>query len=166
MKGGAPFLYAMAKSPARKSARAAKATKPSAILSGGIRFATAQELLDFLPPDERELMERLREFIISEAPELKERLSFNVPYYKARRDVCFLWPASVLWGTRKTYDGVRFGFCYGTLLDDPHGYLQRGTRKQVLWRDIAEFTSTDERMLRQLLAQAIKIDEERKAGLR
>lgn len=156
----------MAKHPAKRPALSPEAKQPSAILSGSIRFASPRELLDFLPADERDLMERLREFIISEAPELKERLSFNVPYYKARRDVCFLWPASVLWGMRKTYDGVRFGFCYGTLLDDPHGYLLRGTRKQVLWRDITEFTSTDERMLRQLLAQAIKVDEERKAGLR
>jgi hypothetical protein len=43
-----------------------KSTKPSAILSGDIRFNTAQELLDFLPADERVLMERLCEFIISQ----------------------------------------------------------------------------------------------------
>ena len=166
MKDGAPFLYAMAKRTAKKSAPAATAKKPSAILSGGIRFATAQELLDFLPPDERVLMERLREFIISEAPQLKERLSFNILAYKGRRDVCFIWPASVLWGGKKTYDGVRFGFSYGNLLSDPNNYLDRGGRKQVYWKDLARITAMDERMLRLLLAQAIKVDDERKAGLR
>lgn len=139
---------------------------PSAMLGGGLRFATVQELLDFLPADERALMEGLREFVIEEAPHLRERLSFNVPFYKARRDVCFLWPASVLWGKRKTYEGVRFGFSYGTLLTDPTGYLERGQRKQVLWRDLRTFTPPDEGMLRGLLTEALRLDEERKAGLR
>lgn len=142
------------------------AKPPSKILAGGIRFATVQECLDFLPPDERALMDLLREFVISEAPQLNERLSFNILAYKGRRDVCFLWPASVLWGGTKTYDGVRFGFQYAHLLNDPSGYLERGTRKQVYWRDLQRFTRTDERMLMQLLEQAVRIDEERRAGLR
>lgn len=143
-----------------------KSTKPSTILSGGIRFATAQELFDFLPADERALMEHLRELIISQAPELKERLSYSVLVYKLRRDVCFIWPASVLWGGEKTYEGVRFGFSHANLLADPSGYLQRGQRKQVYWRDLQKVTPTDERMLRLLLAEAVRIDDERAAGLR
>lgn len=144
-----------------------KPTKaPSKILAGGIRFATVQECLDFLPADERRLMDRLREFVISEAPQLHERLSFNVLAYKGRRDVCFLWPASVLWGGKKTYEGVRFGFSHANLLHDPSGYLERGARKQVYWRDLQDFTRTDERMMAQLLEQALRIDAERVAGLR
>lgn len=140
--------------------------RPSPILSGGTRFASAQELLDFLPADERSLMERLREFIINQVPELKERLSFNILAYKLRRDVCFIWPASVLWGGRKTYEGVRFGFSHADLLDDPSGYLQKGSRKQVYWRDLQQLTKTDERMLAQLLAQAVERDGERTVGLK
>lgn len=143
-----------------------KASGSSTILAGGIRFTSAQELLDFLPADERALMERLREFIISEAPGLKERLSYNVLVYKLRRDVCFIWPASVLWGGKKTYEGVRFGFSHADLLEDPSGYLEKGSRKQVYWRDLQGFTKTDERMLAQLLAQAVARDQERGTGLR
>ncbi|MBV6404229.1 MAG: DUF1801 domain-containing protein [Flavobacteriales bacterium] len=146
--------------------RKPKPSKPSSILAGGARFANAQELLDFLPVDERALMEVLREFIISEAPDLKERLSFNILAYKGRRDVCFIWPASVLWGGKKTYDGVRFGFSHADLLDDPSGYLERGSRKQVYWRDLTQFTRADERMLRQLLREAVERDRERTAGLK
>lgn len=148
----------MAKRPAAKA--------PSSILSGGIRFASARELLDFLPADERSLMERLREFIISEAPGLKERLSFNILAYKQHRDVCFIWPASVLWGGTKTYEGVRFGFSHANLLSDPSNYLDRGGRKQVYWRELQRFAATDERMLRQLLHEAVERDRERGAGLR
>lgn len=136
------------------------------MLAGGLRFASVQELMDFLPADERALMERLRGFIISEALQLNERLSYNVLVYKLRRDVCFLWPASVLWGGSKTYDGVRFGFSHANLLADPSAYLARGTRKQVYWRDLQDVTRTDERMLAQLLAQAVHVDEERAKGLR
>ncbi len=156
----------MAKRTAKKMVPAAETKRPSTILSGGIRFASAHELLDFLPDDERVLMEHLREFIISEAPQLKERLSFNILAYKGRRDVCFIWPASVLWGGKKTYEGVRFGFSHGHLLSDASSYLDRGNRKQVYWRDLQRITPTDERMLRQLLHEAVRIDEERKAGLR
>ena len=139
---------------------------PSTMLSGGIRFATPQALLDFLPADERVLMEQLREFITSEAPELRERLSYNILAYRSRLDVCFIWPASVLWGGKKTYECVRFGFSHGNLLSDPHGYLDRGTRKQVLWRDLQQLTPTDARMLRQLLHESMERDRERASGLR
>lgn len=137
----------------------------STILAGGVRFATVQECLDFLPEEERALTEHLRSFILGEVPELKERLSFNVPFYKGHRDVCFLWPASVLWGQRKTYSGVRLGFSYGAMLSDPSGYLQRGTRKQVHWHDLQALTPGDERVIARLLAQAIALDRERAAGL-
>src|SRR5262245_56933146 len=101
------------------------------MLDNGRRFANVEDRLGSLPPEERALTEQLRELILSEAPELQERLSFNVPFYRGHRDVCFLWPASVLWGSRKTYDGVRFGFSYGHLLRGAPGYLAQGTRKQV-----------------------------------
>lgn len=136
------------------------------MLAGGLRFATVQELLDFLPEEERVLTEELRELVISEAPELKERLSFNVPFYKLHRDVCFLWPASVTWGGRKSYEGVRFALTSGHLVPGCEPYLQRGGRKQVLWRDLQAITTADERMIRQLLRGALVVDRERAQGLR
>lgn len=138
----------------------------STMLAGGLRFATVQELLDHLPQDERALTEEIRELLISEAPELKERLSFNVPFYKQHRDVCFIWPASVIWGGRKTYDGVRFALTSGHLVPGCEPYLHRGGRKQVLWRDLTTITAADERMIRRLLRAALAVDRERSQGLR
>ena len=135
------------------------------IHAGGLRFATVEECLDFLPADERALTEQLRELIISEMPDLKERISFNVPYYRLRRDACFIWPASILWGKSRTYNGVRFGLCYGNLVDGCEPYLQRGERKQVCWRDLTAISAGDERMIRSLLRAAIRLDQERAQGL-
>lgn len=136
------------------------------MLNGGIRFSSVAALLDFLPADERALTEQLRELIISEAPDLKERLSFNVPFYKGRCDVCFIWPASVLWGKTKTDEGVRFGLSYGSLVPGCEPYLQRGERKQVCWRDLHRLTSSDERMIRTVLRAGLAVDLERTGGLR
>lgn len=135
------------------------------ILAGGLRIATVAELLAFLPADERELTEQLRELIISEAPELRERISFNVPFYGGRRDVCFIWPASVLWGKRKTYDGVRFGLSYGNLVPGAEPFLQRGERKQVCWRDLTALTANDASRIRELVLAATRLDDERARGL-
>lgn len=140
--------------------------KNTTMLTGGLRFTSIREMLDFLPPEERSLTEGLRELIISEAPELVERLSFNVPFYKGRRDVCFIWPASVLWGKQKTYEGVRFGLSYGSLVPVSEPYLQRGTRKQVLWRDLTALSDSDIRNIRNLLQAAVAVDQERALGLR
>lgn len=139
---------------------------PSKMLNGGLRFPSVAALLEFLPAKERALTEQLRELIISEAPDLKERLSFNVPFYKGLRDVCFLWPASVLWGKTKTYEGVRFGLSYGSLVPGCEPYLQRGERKQVCWRDLQELTNDDERRIRVVLRAAVVVDQERAGGLR
>jgi len=140
--------------------------KNTTMLTGGLRFTSIREMLDFLPPEERSLTERLRELIISEAPDLRERLSFNVPFYKGHRDVCFIWPASVLWGKQKTYEGVRFGLSYGSLVPGSEPYLQRGTRKQVLWRDLTALSDSDIRNIRNLLQAAVAVDQERALGLR
>ena len=132
-----------------------------------VKFRSVEECLDFLPPDEHALTEKLRAIVQDCIPNAKERISFNVPFYKRHKDLCFIWPASVLWGQKKTYQGVRFGFTYGNLLVDEEGFLEKGGRKQVHWRDFTRLTAKDVEMVRALLYQAVLVDEERaKAGLR
>lgn len=80
--------------------------------------------------------------------------------------MCFIWPASVLWGKKKTYAGVRFGLCYGSLVPAYEPYLQGGGRKQVYWRDMTAVSSSDERIIRSLIRAAIQVDHERSLGLK
>ncbi len=124
-----------------------------------VKFSRLEDLLDFLPTKERQLIEQLRELVFENVPGVTERLSYSVPYYKRNKDICFLWPASVLWGKNKSHKGVRFGFTRGHLLTDEAAYLERGTRKQVFWKDFAKLTKPDIETLRQYLLEAVLIDE-------
>lgn len=128
-----------------------------------VSFQTVEEFLEFLPDDELKIVTVLRELVLSCMPDACEKLSFNVPFYKRHKTVCFIWPASVLWGKRKTYIGVRFGFANGYLLQDEIGYLDKGARKQIYWRDFTSVKSIDIDLLKAYLFEAIMLDDETKS---
>jgi hypothetical protein len=123
-----------------------------------VSFKSVEEFLDFLPDDELKITEILRELITNCIPDVTEKLSYNVPYYKRKKNICFLWPASVLWGKKKTYEGVRFGFVNGHLLNDDINYLHKGDRKQVYWKDFTTVTKTDLEILKTYLLDAVILD--------
>jgi hypothetical protein len=122
-----------------------------------VSFRSVEEFLEYLPAEERVLVEVLRKLILDTLPGIEERLSFNVPYYRMKKDICFIWPASILWGKKKTYEGVRLGFSYGHLLQDEIGYLNKGNRKQVSWRDFGDAKEIDRDLIRMYLYEAISI---------
>jgi len=123
-----------------------------------VNFKTLDEFFEFLPPRELEMVEILRRIILHCIPEATESLAYNVPYYKLRKNVCFIWPASVTWGKKQTYDGVRLGFTQGYLLQDEIGYLDRGGRKQVYWKDFTNMGQMGEDLLKSYLFEAVIID--------
>lgn len=125
-----------------------------------VSFDSLEEFFDFLPDEEYELVRYLRAIILDCMPNCKEKLSFNVPFFKRRANVCFLWPASVLWGKKKTYEGVRLGFSKGYLLHDDIQYLEKGNRKQVYWRDFKSKAEVDIDILRAYIYDAIRVDDE------
>jgi hypothetical protein len=124
-----------------------------------VHFRDVADFLAWLPDEERKIVEVLRLLVFDCIPGVSEKLSYNVPFYRKRRTICFIWPASVLWGQKKTYDGVRFGFSNGYLLQDEVGYLEKGDRKQVYWKDIREITQTDMDMLRTFVFEASLLDK-------
>jgi hypothetical protein len=123
-----------------------------------VSFKSVEEFLDFLPEDELKITEVLRELITNCIPDVTEKLSYNVPYYKRKKNICFLWPASILWGKKKTYEGVRFGFVNGHLLNDDINYLNKGDRKQVYWKDFTSVTKMDLEILKTYLLDAVMLD--------
>lgn len=124
-----------------------------------VDFKNVDELLAFLPEEELKIVERLRKIIFSCLPNCTEKLSYNVPFYKVHKNICFIWPPSVKWGGTG-HEGVRFGFTNGYLLTDEIVYLDKGTRKQVYWRDFKSLKEIDAELLKAYIFEAALIDEE------
>jgi hypothetical protein len=123
-----------------------------------VSFNNVDEFLEYLPADERKITMFLRQLVFDTLPECEEKLSFNVPFYKLRYTVCFIWPSAIAWGGVQQ-KGVRFGFAKGHLLQDDLGYLDKGNRKQVYWRDFFNTKDVDLDVLRSFLFEAAAVDE-------
>ncbi len=124
-----------------------------------IDFQDLDDLYAYLPADELQMVKALRNLVYECIPEVKEKLSYNVPYFKVRRNICFIWPGSVPWGG--TFEGVQFGLVKGYLLADS-SYLEAGKRKYVRLKVFRSLAEIDFDKLRALLFEALALDEETK----
>ena len=125
-----------------------------------VSFNSVQELLDFLQGEELLMTEKLRDLVFECIPGIKEKLSFNVPFYNKYRSICFIWPGSVSWG-KVTNKGVRLGFSSGHLLEDDSNYLGKGNRKMIYWKDFHALKDIDENIVRAFLLDAAALDNEK-----
>ncbi|PJZ54028.1 DUF1801 domain-containing protein [Leptospira adleri] len=109
-----------------------------------------------LTEEEKEIVSTLREFVFESIPEVKEKISYNVPYYFLNTRICFIWPSSVPLGPKS---GVEFGFCKGNLLSDPRKLLFAGERKIVRSISYGSKEEIDSKALRNFLLEAVILDE-------
>lgn len=123
-----------------------------------VSFKNIHEFLFYLPDNELKIVEQLREMVFECIPDVKEKLSYNVPFYYRYSRICFIWPGSVQWGS-KPKEGVEFAFCKGYLLSDT-SYLNIGNRKEMYNKTFYSLKEVDWETLRQLLYEAVVIDEE------
>ncbi len=127
-----------------------------------VTFQSVDDFLEYLPEDELQIVEFLRKIVFYCLPYCTEKLAYNVPYYRVNQNICFIWPASVKWGKKETYQGVRFGFTNGNLLHDEINYLNQGNRKQVCWKDFTSISEIDVDLLKAYIFEAALIDEQLK----
>ena len=109
-----------------------------------------------LPSDERAMVSTLRTLLYDVDPRFREKLSYGVPYYSRNRRVCFIWPASAPQGPKMAK--VFFGFCYGNMLSNEHNILLSEGRKQVYIVRFSLLKDIDERILQELILEAILVD--------
>ena len=93
-----------------------------------VNFKHIDEFLDYLPEQERRLVDFLREIVLDCIPDAREKLSYNVPYYSRNRRICFIWPSSIPWGKVKK-EGVMFGSTKEGLI-----FALEGKTGKVLWK--------------------------------
>ena len=126
----------------------------------GIRFSCIEDFLNFLPQNQLTLVEGLRSIINECIPEVHEKLSYNVLYFRKRKNICFLWPAAIPWGGFPVKDGIQLGFVNGYLLGNEDGFLEQGTRKKVSIKQISTLKDLDMNRIKSLLYEAELIDKE------
>ncbi len=122
-----------------------------------VNFRSVDDFFDYLEGTEKRITEELRMITLSALPDIREHLSYNVPFYSRFKRICYIWPASIPWGRLKPGDGVAFGFCQGNKMQHD-GYLQTGSRKQVALRIYKSLKDIDAPLLVDLLAEAYEID--------
>lgn len=125
-----------------------------------IRFNNVDQFLDYLPEEEFKIVTLLRRIIFDCIPEIKEKLSYNVPYYYRYSRICFIWPASVPWGNLA--EGVAIGFCRGSELLDELNYLEKDGRKLVYRRTFRRANEIDIDVLKSYIFEAIVLDKQHK----
>ncbi|HRH36147.1 MAG TPA: hypothetical protein PKY12_13870 [Catalimonadaceae bacterium] len=142
---------------------------PSVRKTQKVRFKNLDELEAFLPDEELKLMNQMRNLVYDCLPGVREKLSFNVPFFFLSKSVCYIWPSSVWWGNRQTFKGVRFAFSQARNLSNEDGYLEIGDRKLFGQRDFITLKPEDQSRLKSLLFEAGFLDEQEKknrGGLR
>lgn len=125
-----------------------------------VSFRNVEEFLEYLPDDERRIVNALRKIILDCMPNGKEKLAYNTPFYYQHKRVCYLWPSSVPWGGIKERGIVVLGFCKGQILSDDIGYLNKDGRKEIATRRFTSVKDIDADLLKQYLYEALFIDEQ------
>jgi len=116
------------------------------------------ELFSYLPGEEKIIVDVLRQIILSAYPGyIKEKISYNVPFFYANKGIAIIWPASIPGGGIK--HGVLLGFWYGNKLCDIDNYLTRGTNKQVFYKIFQTANEIDDKPILALLEEAVKLDK-------
>lgn len=129
----------------------------------GLKFQSFVEFWEYLPENERVIVDVLRQIIKENLPSThKEKLAYNVPYYYGNKRICLIWPGAIPWGGVRR--GVLLGFCQGFKLSDPENYLVHGTNKQVYYKIYHSVEEIDEQAIAGLLKEAIEVDRKSKAS--
>ena len=125
----------------------------------GIHFKSLLEFWEYLPEEERTIVDVLRQIVLKNLPSYcKEQFTLNVPYYFGKRRICMIWPASIPWGgVRK---GVLLGFSYGNRLTDASNYLTHGKNKRVFYKIYQSPDEIDYDAVASLLKEAIDVDQQ------
>ena len=130
-------------------------------MSINLKIKNLVELYDLLPENERIIVDILRDIISAHIPDIKEKISYNVPFFYRNKSLCLVWPASIPRGGIKK--GVLLGFWYGHLLEDIDQYLTHGTNKQIFYKIYQAPEEMDEEAVAKLLRAAVNLDNTKRS---
>jgi hypothetical protein len=127
---------------------------------------SVEEMLMTLPKKEQVLVNRLRALIMECIPKAEEKAYYGegIPFYRHNKLICFIWPASVFWGPKRTPEtqkakGTSLGFNQGYLMSNEDGVLLAEGRKQVYVMYFQSVDDIDEAQVKSLLYEAALLDD-------
>ena len=121
------------------------------------KIKSVLDLFAILPEEEWIMVDVLRQIIIETLPGYcKEKISYNVPFFYGNKGICIIWPSTVPRGGIKK--GVLLGFWYGCKLNDSDHFLSHGTNKQIFYKIYQMPEEIDDKPIKKLLKEAIKLD--------
>lgn len=125
--------------------------------NSSFKIRSLPELYELLPENERIIVDILRQIIIEALPvTCKEKISHNVPFFYGKKGVCIIWPSTISGGGISK--GVLLGFWYGNKLNDVDTYLTHGTNKQIFYKIFYTPEEIDDRPIKKLLKEAVRVD--------
>ena len=127
-----------------------------------MKIRTLVELYEILPYDQRVIVDILRQVVIDTLPGVKEKISYNVPFFYGKKGICIIWPAAIPRGGIKT--GVLLGFWHGNKMNDRDNYLTHGTNKQVFYKIYKDPDEINFKAIAKLLKEAVRADNKIKGG--
>lgn len=113
---------------------------------------TVDDFIAAQPADAQFRLRTLRKLILDAAPHVGETLKYGLPFYTYHSLLCYLNP-------KPGY--VDFGFCRGVQLADEAGLLY-GDNQEIRKVKVAQLGGPLAGSLRQLVQQALLVNEERK----
>lgn len=91
----------------------------------------------------------LRQLIRENCPEyIKEKISYNVPFFYGNKGLCIIWPAYIPRGGIK--EGVLLGFWHRKELRDGDAYLDHGTNKPTYFKIFLNVEEIDHNAIHQI----------------
>jgi len=95
------------------------------------------------------MLQKLHSIILSSAPQMEAKLTYNIPFYYCYGRLCYL---------NLKEDGIDLGFCRGAMLSDHH-LLGRRELKEVRIIHYNSLQEINEMELMPIIFEAILINE-------
>lgn len=110
------------------------------------------DFIEAMPAERRRLMQFVRRLLLSAAPEMREKISYGIPFFSRFTWMTYLNP---------TEQGLDVGFTRGHLLSDTHARLEVRDRKIVRSVMLAwdESPTSVEAVLMPIVQEALLVDE-------
>jgi len=123
-----------------------------------VDFTSISDFLDYLPEEELEIVEALRNIVVECLPECHEKLAYNVPFYYGNLRICYIWPSVIPWGGIN--EGVALGICQANLLEKYSQNLNFSNKNTIGNLCFKSLHDINPELVVNLLLEAKRVDDE------